>query len=60
MEGTSRAARPTRASIRSTSIVIGGSITIEVANEADASLDSDLDDVHVALANDHVSSSAKW
>jgi len=58
MEGTSHAARPTCASIRSTSIVIGGN-AIEVANKAEASSDSKPDDVYVALVDDddHVSSS---
>ena len=58
IEGTSHAARVTRASIRSTSIVIGGS-GIEVADEpeAEASLDSDPDDVYAAADVDPVSSS---
>ena len=45
MEGTSHAARVTRASIRSTYIVIGGSV-IEVAYEVEASSNSDSDDVY--------------
>lgn len=56
MEGTSRASRQTRASIRSTSIVIGG-IDNEVADQAEASSDSELDDVYVAPDDDPVSSS---
>ena len=58
MEGTSCATRPTRASIRSTSIVIGGRGT-EVADEpeAEASSDSDPDDVYAAADVDPVSSS---
>ena len=56
MEGTSRAGRQTRASIRSTSIVIGG-IDIEVADQAEASSDSEPDDVYVALDDDLVASS---
>ena len=56
MEGTSRAGRQTRASIRSTSIVIGG-IDTEVADQAKASSDSELDDVYVAPDDDPVSSS---
>eukprot|EP00253_Pinus_taeda_P021429 PITA_21429 len=55
MEGTSRAARPTRASIRSPSIIIGA--TTEVADEVEASSYSDPDDVYVALVDDPVSSS---
>ena len=53
MEGTSHAARVTRASIRSTSIVIGGRGT-KVADEpeAEASSDSDPDDVYAAPAAD--------
>eukprot|EP00253_Pinus_taeda_P003482 PITA_03482 len=47
MEGTSRAGRQTRASIRSTSIVIGG-IDTEVADQAGASLDFEPDDVYVS------------
>ena len=46
----------TRASIRSTSIVIGGS-GIEVADEAEASADSDPDDVYEAPNVDPMSSS---
>lgn len=56
MEGTSHAARVTRASIRSTSIVIGGS-GIEVADEAEASSDSNPDDVYVVVDFDPMSSS---
>ena len=58
MEGTSHAARLTRASIRSTSIVIGGS-GIEVADEpkAEASSDFDPDDVYAVVDVDPVSSS---
>ena len=56
MEGTSHATRVTRASIRSTSIVIGGS-GIEVADEAEASSDSDPDDVYATLDIDPVSGS---
>eukprot|EP00253_Pinus_taeda_P014880 PITA_14880 len=56
MEGTSRAGRQTRASIRSTSIVIGG-IDIEVADQVEASSDSEPDDVYVAPDDDPVSSS---
>eukprot|EP00253_Pinus_taeda_P011627 PITA_11627 len=56
MEGTSRAGRQTRASIRSTSIVIGG-IDTEVADQAEASSDSEPDDVYVAPDDDPVSSS---
>ena len=56
MEGTSRAGRKTRASIRSTSIVIGG-IDTDVADEAEASSDSEPDDVYVAPDDDLVSSS---
>jgi len=51
MEGTSRATRPTRVSIRSTSIAID--FTTKVVDEVVASSDSNLDDVYVA----HVSSS---
>lgn len=57
MEGTSRAARPTSASIRSTSIIIGGSVNTEVANEFKASSNSEPNDVYVALDDDPVSSS---
>eukprot|EP00253_Pinus_taeda_P010457 PITA_10457 len=57
MEGISRAARPTHVSIRSTSIVIGGSITTEVADEAEASSNSEPDDVYVAPVDDPMSSS---
>ena len=57
MEGTSRAARPTRASIRSTSIVIDGNATTEVADEAEASSDSDPNDVYLAYVDDPMSSS---
>ena len=56
MEGTSHAGRQTRASIRSTSIVIGG-IDTEVADQAEASSDSEPDDVYVAPDDDLVSSS---
>ena len=56
MEGTSHAARVTRASIASTSIFIGG-IGIEVADEAKASSNSDPDDVYVAVDVDLVFSS---
>eukprot|EP00253_Pinus_taeda_P004350 PITA_04350 len=56
MEGTSRAGQQTRASIRSTSIVIGG-IDTEVANQAEASSDSEPADVYVAPDDDPVSSS---
>ena len=56
MEGTSHAGRQTRASIRSTSIVIGG-IGTEVADQAEASSDSEPDDVYVAPDDDPVSSS---
>eukprot|EP00253_Pinus_taeda_P025112 PITA_25112 len=56
MERTSRAGRQTHASIRSTSIVIGG-IATEVADHAEASSDSELDDVYVTPDADHVSSS---
>lgn len=58
MEATSHAARVTRASIRSTSIVIGGS-GIEVADEPEpeASSDSNLDDVYAAADVDPVSNS---
>ena len=58
MEGTSRAAQPTHASITSTSIVIGGNVT-EVTDEAEASLDTEPNDVYVAHDDDddHVSSS---
>ena len=58
MEGTSHAARVTHASIRSTSIVIGGSGT-EVADklEAEVSSNSDLDDVYAVADVDPVSSS---
>ena len=58
MEGTSHAAQVTRASIRSTSIVIGGS-GIQVADdpEAEASSDSIPDDVYAAADVDPVSSS---
>ena len=57
MEGTSRAGRQTHASIRSTSIVIGG-IATKVADEAGTSSDSNPDDVYAALVDndDHVSS----
>ena len=53
MDDTSHAPRVTRASIRSTSIVIGGRGT-EVADEpeAEASSDSDPDDVYAAPAAD--------
>ena len=54
MEGTSHAGRQPRASIRSTSIVIGGS-GIEVADEAEASSDSNLDDVYATPDDDLVS-----
>ena len=56
MEGTSRADRQTRASIRSTSIVIGG-IDTEVADQAGASSDSEPDDVYVSPDDDLVASS---
>jgi len=56
MEGTSRAGRQTRASIRSTSIVIGG-IATEVADQAEASSNSGPDDVYVAPDDDPVASS---
>ena len=56
MEGTSHAGQQTRASIRSTSIVIGG-IDTEVADQAEASSDSEPDDVYVAPDDDLVSSS---
>ena len=58
MDNTSHAPRVTRASIRSTSIVIGGRGT-EVADkpEAETSSDSDPDDVYVAADVDPVSSS---
>lgn len=56
MEGTSRASRQTRASIRSTSIVIGA-IDIEVADQAEASSDFEPDDVYVAPDDDPVASS---
>ena len=58
MEGTSHAARGTRASIRSTSIVIGGS-GIEVVDEpeTEASSYSDPNDVYAAPDVDRVSSS---
>jgi len=57
MEGTSHAARVTRASIRSTSIIIGGN-GIEVVDEAKACSDFDLDDVYAAPNVDPVSSSS--
>ena len=56
MEGTSHAGQQTRASIRSTSIVIGG-IDSEVADQAEASSDSEPNDVYVALDDDPMSSS---
>eukprot|EP00253_Pinus_taeda_P009841 PITA_09841 len=56
MEGTSHAGRKTRASIRSTSIVIGD-IATKVADQAEASLDSKPDDVYVAPDDDPMSSS---
>eukprot|EP00253_Pinus_taeda_P004265 PITA_04265 len=56
MEGTNRPGRQNRASIRSTSIVIGG-IDTEVANQVGASSDSEPDDVYVSLDDDHVDSS---
>eukprot|EP00253_Pinus_taeda_P023961 PITA_23961 len=56
MEGTSRVGRQTRASIRSTSIVIGG-IDIEVVDQAEASSDSEPDDVYVSPNDDPVASS---
>eukprot|EP00253_Pinus_taeda_P008485 PITA_08485 len=56
MEGTSRAAQQTRASIRSTAIVIGG-IATEVANQAEAPSYSKPDDVYVAPDDDPVSGS---
>ena len=58
MDDTSHAPRVTRASIRSTSIVIGGS-GIQVADdpEAEASSDSDPDDVYATADVDPVSSS---
>ena len=58
MEGTSRAGRQIRASTRSTSIVIGGrGIDTDVADQAEASSDSEPDDVYVAPDDDPVSSS---
>eukprot|EP00253_Pinus_taeda_P036330 PITA_36330 len=56
MEGTSHASRQTRASIRSTTFVIGG-IATEVAGQAKASADSKPDDVYVAPDDDPMSSS---
>ena len=56
MEGTSRSGRQTRASIRSTSIVIGG-IDTEVVDQAEAFSDSEPDDVYVAPDDDPVASS---
>eukprot|EP00253_Pinus_taeda_P008392 PITA_08392 len=56
MEGTSHVGRQTRASIRSTSIIIGG-IDTEVADQAGASSDSEPDDVYVSLDDDLVASS---
>jgi len=56
MEVTSHASQPIGVSIRSTSIVIGGNDTTEPADEAEASLDSNPDDVYVALVDDLVSS----
>ena len=56
MEGTSHAGRQTHASIRSTSIVIGG-IDTEVADQAEASSDSEPDDVYVSPDDDPVASS---
>eukprot|EP00253_Pinus_taeda_P027736 PITA_27736 len=56
MEATSRAGRQTRASIRSTSIVIGG-IATEVADLAETSSDSEPDDLYVEPDDDPVSSS---
>eukprot|EP00253_Pinus_taeda_P003754 PITA_03754 len=56
MEGTSHAGRQTCASIRSTSIVIGG-IDTEVVDQAEVSSDSEPDDVYVAPNDDPVSSS---
>ena len=56
MEGTSHAGRQPRASIRSTSIVIGG-IDTEVVDQVEASSDFEPDDVYVAPDDDPVSSS---
>eukprot|EP00253_Pinus_taeda_P011490 PITA_11490 len=56
MEGTSRAGRQTRASIMSTSIVIGRTDT-EVEDQVEASSDSEPDDVYVAPDDDLVASS---
>eukprot|EP00253_Pinus_taeda_P010623 PITA_10623 len=56
MEGTSRAGRQTRASIRSTYIIIGG-IDTEVADQAEASSNSEPDDVYVSPDDDLVASS---
>ena len=56
MEGTSCVARPTCASIRSVSIVIGGSAT-EVVDEAEASSDYEPDDLYIAPDDDPVSNS---
>eukprot|EP00253_Pinus_taeda_P026548 PITA_26548 len=55
IEGTSRAGRQTRASIRFTSIVLGG-IDTEAADQAKASSDSELDDVFVSPDDDPVAS----
>jgi len=57
MEDISCANQPTRASIRFTYTIIGGSVTIKVADEAEATLDSNLDDVYVAPVDDSVSTS---
>ena len=54
IEGTSHAAWVTRASIRSTSIAIGGS-GIEVVDEAETSSDSNPNDVYAAPDDDPVS-----
>lgn len=57
MEGTSLVTQPIYSSIRSTSIVIGGTGT-EVGDEVEASWDSKPDDIYVAPVDDddHVSS----
>eukprot|EP00253_Pinus_taeda_P036450 PITA_36450 len=57
MEGTSHVDRQTRASIRSTFIVIGG-IDTKVADQVEASSDSKPDDVYVAPDDDPVASSS--
>ena len=51
MEGTSHAGRQTCASIRSTSIFIGG-IDTEFADQAEASSESEPEDVYVAPNDD--------